>query len=306
MVVVTFKHMMCFLFVNICVYVVLYFCKFPYIFELNNYQISTPALHDVLYEFPPDLAIKNKYNWNYTGQFHQNYSRFAPALKSTEYRWYTRLVREFVQRCEDFNITFMLKGATVLGAYMYHGFVPWDDDVDVHVLHSHQQRLNSAFKSSHTHILGQYKNFQWKAWNKNESIKTRKGWNWPYIDIFFFKENDTQIYDYTYGAPKRLYPKGDIFPLQVGLFENMFVPVPNNMTAYLKRKFGFDVSESSQCNQFDHKKERNRKPPITISSSLLFHVYPRVYRSQSNGYSYEELRLGNTILYKTKLPIKGR
>ena len=305
MAVVTFKHMIFFLFGNTCIYVVLFFCHFHYMYKLNNDQISTLALHD-LYEFPSDLTIKDKYNWTYTGQFHQNYSKFAPALNATEYRWYTRLVREFVQRCEDFNITFMLKGGTVHGACMYHGFVPWDDDVDVHVLHSHKQRLQSAFNSSHTHILGQYGNYQWKVWSKNESINTRKRWNWPYIDIFFFRENGTQVYDYTKGFPKQYYPKGDIFPLQIGLFENIFVPVPNNMTAYLERLFGFDVSEKKPCNQFDHKKEKHKWSRVTISNYLLFHVYPRVYRNQSKGYSYEELRLGNTILYKTKFPIKGR
>ena len=146
-----------------------------------------PAFHDVLYKFPPDLTIKDKNNWTYTGQFHQNYSKFAPALNATEYRWYTRLVREFVQRWEDFNITLMLKDATVHGACMYYGFVPWDGDVAVHVLHSHRRRLQSALKFSHTHILRQYKNFQWTVWNKNESTNTRKRWNWPYINIFFSK-----------------------------------------------------------------------------------------------------------------------
>ena len=306
MAVLTFNRMIYFLLVNICVCVGLHFYYFHYTYEINIYQISTPAVHDVLYEFPPYLATKNKYNWTYTGQFHKNYSRFAPALNSTEHMWYAQLVREFVQRCKDFNITFMLKDGSVLGAYMHHGFIPWDDDVDVHVLHSHQRRLQSAFESSHTHGLKQYKYFQWKLWNKNKSINTRKEWNWPCIDIFFFKENDIQVYDYTHRVPRRRFPKGDIFPLQVGLFENMFVPVPNNMTAYLKKTYGFDVFKIRECNRFDHKKEKVTEPPIAISTSLLFHVYPHVYRRQSNGYSYEELRLGHTILYKTKIPIKGR
>ena len=302
MAVVTFKHVTYFLFVSICVNVGLYFCNLYYLYKVNIYQISKPALHNVLYEFPPDLAMEYKYNWTYTGQFHKHYSRFAPALNSTERRWYIRLIRAFVQRCEDFNITFMLCGGTVLGVYMYHGFIPWDDDFDVYVLHSHQRRLQSAFKTSHTHILGRYANFQWKVWNRNESIKTPRRWNWPYIDIFFFK-TATHFYDFTYGDQRWFFPKGDMFPLQVGLFENMFVPVPNNMTAYLQREYGFDVLEKRQCGQFEHKNEKWRKSPLSILNSMLFHVYPRVYRHQSNGCSYEELRLGHTVLYKIKLPI---
>ncbi len=41
------------------------------------------------------------------------------------------LLHVFHRICEEHGLTYILNGGTALGAAMYGGFIPWDDDVDV-------------------------------------------------------------------------------------------------------------------------------------------------------------------------------
>lgn len=48
-------------------------------------------------------------------------------LQRTEFE----ILKEFVRICNELNLTYYLVCGTALGAVKYHGFIPWDDDIDV-------------------------------------------------------------------------------------------------------------------------------------------------------------------------------
>ena len=54
----------------------------------------------------------------------------------------------FHDYCEKHNIPYCLAFGSLIGAVRHHGFIPWDDDIDVHVPRPDYERLMSTFEDS--------------------------------------------------------------------------------------------------------------------------------------------------------------
>ena len=64
-------------------------------------------------------------------------------IKSAE----LRIVNEINQICLRNNIKYSMIGGTLIGAVRHHGFIPWDDDIDLMMERSEYKRfLNIAEK----------------------------------------------------------------------------------------------------------------------------------------------------------------
>lgn len=42
-----------------------------------------------------------------------------------------QIFKAFLNACSELHLTYYLHGGTLLGAKLYHNFIPWDDDIDV-------------------------------------------------------------------------------------------------------------------------------------------------------------------------------
>ena len=250
-----------------------------------------------------EVGRKDKYNWSYTGKLNMEYPQFAPAMNMTEHLMYINLIKTFKNACDAFNVTYLLGYGSALGAYRYHGFVPWDDDMDCRVNVSHKEILKKALSQINGHVLLSRVNNLWKFYNAEHFARSypKYSWKWPFIDISFIKDNSTHVYDVSFKEPRHFDPRSDILPLEKGIFENMIMPVPHNIEAYLGRKY--NMKDPCKSNWWDHR--RGKKSMIRssrIPCNKLFGVYPLVHRFKSGNISFEDLRLGHKILYHVEHP----
>lgn len=58
-----------------------------------------------------------------------------------------QMLRAFVEICECLNVKYYLLGGTALGAVRHHGFIPWDDDIDVGLLRKDYELFISKAQS---------------------------------------------------------------------------------------------------------------------------------------------------------------
>ena len=58
-----------------------------------------------------------------------------------------KLLQEFDKFCKKHNIKYRLEAGTLIGAMRHHGFIPWDDDIDVAMRRKEFNKLLEALKN---------------------------------------------------------------------------------------------------------------------------------------------------------------
>ena len=58
---------------------------------------------------------------------------------------YLQMARKIITVCESNNIRITLSGGSVLGAVRHHGFIPWDDDMDMNIPRRDFETLKERF-----------------------------------------------------------------------------------------------------------------------------------------------------------------
>lgn len=54
------------------------------------------------------------------------------------------LLNELMKVCDKYNLRYYAAGGTLLGAVRHHGYIPWDDDVDIMMFRKDFEKLNKV------------------------------------------------------------------------------------------------------------------------------------------------------------------
>lgn len=57
-----------------------------------------------------------------------------------------KILKYFIEICEEHNLTYFLYGGSLIGAVRHQGFIPWDDDIDVIMFREDFEKLNEILE----------------------------------------------------------------------------------------------------------------------------------------------------------------
>ena len=187
-----------------------------------------------------------------------------------------KLLIKSLEITRDHDIEMIGMFGTLIGVARHEGIIPWDDDLDFAVSLKDRNKLLSLKQEFENagigicpvaaHRIGPFKlPFQgWKNrlsklyWLDRPNIGTNTSWSWPYIDIFYYKETDTEI-SFLYSTEEVPFAKADIFPLKNNLFEGIPISIPRNTDSLLNHQYGADWEHVCKSSNFNHRKERTQR-----------------------------------------------
>ena len=228
---------------------------------------------------------------------------FRMAMNETEFNIFMKLLEVFSKTMEMYNITYSIDGGSLLGIYRHHGPIPWDDDFDVIVNIDQKNMVNKALdtlKADYVLTKWHGKEGRWKLYSKEDSKQTyeKKNWRWPFLDIFWFKENGTYIHDVLKGNDLS---REHFYPLRKRPFGHLNIYAPCNVAAKLKvNKIDWNFCVS---NRYNHRKEVYIKGPLAkVPCEKLYQYYPFVKRYKNKDGTLEHLVAQNKTMSSYKEP----
>lgn len=154
------------------------------------------------------------------------------------------ILKDFISICKENNLNYYTIYGSLIGAVRHHGFIPWDDDIDVIMFREDYEKFLKIFES--------------KKGNKYELLETR------YQDDYFLLFGKMSLKNTSFGE---FWANQVSFNL--GIFIDIFVldNVPNNkIKRFLFRKHCFLLDKF-----------------LSITSIKLNNDYNRFIRIISNG-----------------------
>jgi hypothetical protein len=219
-------------------------------------------------------------------------SKFLRITSKTEVKHYVDLLRKLDELFKKAGLTYFLHCGTLLGSYRHFGFIPWDDDIDVLVPYVEKDKTLKALSvPGYECITAQ--GIRWKFDYKSDKlIRKDLSWRWPFIDISFYKEKGTDIWDI--GFPEYRFKKDWVFPLTKRPFEGYWFNAPKNTLKCLQKNIDLTMCVTANWN---HRHEHGNSKLYSEKCDKFRPYYAFVNRTKlADGKVKETLTFRSRVL----------
>ena len=225
---------------------------------------------------PPTYRYPDRIQRGY--EHFSDHSYIPRFLDQSQHQAAVQLLANISELFREYNIQYIMCHGTLLGSYMFHDVIPWDDDLDIMVSYSDVNRVrrmlrqpevaaqfgvvsyaddfnlysqeNLAFDADTSRPFGCLKNNDVSTTQSSECVHkfhfyrtdspktTLRQIGFPYIDVKFYTENSTNVWPVDMEHDGAMVRRQDFYPLVFRPLFNAWYPAPQNTHYWLKRKFG--------------------------------------------------------------------
>lgn len=223
---------------------------------------------------------------------------FKTAVTEQYFDIYQEILASFSEAMTNASLIFFLYSGSLMGSWRHHSIVPWDDDVDVAIWDQEKELVLQALNRLHPNFsLDVSTHSRWKFYSSRSTAIDRVSWKWPFLDISFYQENSTHVWDCDPSYKSFIFPRDDIFPLYDRPFMDMMLPAPRNTKTVLGLTY---ILKDCTTGWYDHRHEvAKAEKQVAVPCEDLHHVFPFVNRQALGGGQNgcnESLTLNGTVL----------